>query len=629
MRVYLTEKQSQAVALAKALGGSTRGHPFKVPDGLVTWASGHLLELVAPDAYSAEWRTWSTDNLPMLPERWRKRPSNKSQLARVTSVLKQASEIVIATDAGREGELIAREIIGAAGIKVPLLRLWATALNATSLRNAAANLRPGADTAGLYEAGILRQRADWLEGLNFTRLLSLLCLAPLAPMGTVLSAGRVQTPALAEIVRRQREIDSFQVSTYYELQAQVAVPGAPTPLQMMHAPAASARITERAEADRRRQQATGITAALTHERKSQRRGPPPPFELASLQGLASTRKGWTAARTLEVAQALYETHQAITYPRTDGAAFDPTEWDTCLEVLGHLGETEPSLRACIPAKPLQRPTVFNARALEGEDHDAIKPTAGAPPMAGFNADEAWLYERIARRFVAQFLPDWEFDITDFALDANQVPFRARARVTTAPGWKIIDQPPPESTRNKDGTTKAEIAEIADIDPAFLAPGVQGTAREVTVLTKQTKPPAAYNDGSLIRVMKRLGIGTKATRHTTADVLRRRGYVEMIKRRFKPTRTGTRLIEILEEHLPALTDAATTARLEALLDDVQHGRARRTDVEDQIRTHVRTTVDKLRGTPLPTVPAPATPPARKGPARATGKPRRRRTRKARQ
>ncbi len=431
MKVYIAEKPSQASDIAKIIGIRSRdeGYITLVDGDVITWAVGHLLRQLTPNDYKAEWARWNWATLPMVPEQWKYAPekTKTKQINIIKGLLKRASSVVIATDAGREGELIARELLEHFGYTGELERLWLSALTDSKIREALTRLRPGASTEPLYHAALARAHADWLFGFNMSRGVTL-------ARNVKSPVGRVKTPTLHLVVKRDLEIANFRAETYFELEASIATANGHQ-MKMLHAPDVNHRITEKKAALRLMQQATGAQGALAVERKSGKEAPPLPYSLPTLQKDASKALGLTAARTLEVAQALYEA-KVITYPRTDCPYLDTSlqmEVPATLTAIkkndGALVDTFQSVSA---GTPVFRKNVFNDDKIS--DHHGIIPTTEYRNLSGV---EERMYRLIAVRYLQALSPDRLFDGTRVELDANGVPFSATGRVITRTGWGAL------------------------------------------------------------------------------------------------------------------------------------------------------------------------------------------------
>jgi DNA topoisomerase-3 len=429
--LYLAEKPSQARDIAEAIGLKKRATGYlEVAGGKVTWALGHLLEQAMPEEYDKRWGgSWSFDVLPMVPSVWKNTVvrSKAAQVKVIKALLKEAKEVVIATDAGREGELIAREILTYCKYRGPIKRLWTSSLVQSDIKKALKALKPGSSTEALNEAALARQRADWLYGMNGSRAVTL----GAQQRGTAFPVGRVQTPTLAIVVRREREIRNFVPQEYYELEAKVKT-AAGHQFVMHHAPVEAQRIRDRAEADRRRKLAEGAKGALKVEKSSGKEAPPLPYTLPALQKDANRILGLSARETLKVAQELYES-KAITYPRTDCPYLASSQ----------TGEVEPTLKRLSAVFPAAVDTVRAAgvttRASTFDDsklsdHHGIVPTAQSVALSG---DAAKLFALISERYLRMLSPDCRFDRTVVLLDANGIPFKATGKVITDPGFRAV------------------------------------------------------------------------------------------------------------------------------------------------------------------------------------------------
>lgn len=591
-RVYITEKPSQARALGAA-----------VQDGRITWCIGHLMELLEPKDYDPNFERWSLSDLPILPDSFQRRPAKgkSKEVARIRRDLQGAAEIVIATDAGREGELIAREVIDhiyRGRQKRPVLkRLWATALNPQALKKAHAAMKPASQYDGLADAAELRSISDWSEGINLTRFLTIACKKQGSRIP--ISVGRVQTPVATLIVRREREIRDFKPQDYFEIEAIIVTTGQdgqPAQIPMIHAP--EKRIQDRAAADALAQLAKDAPGRVRSKTEAKTQAPPKAFELASLGAYLSAKKGWSAERTLKAAQALYEEHKATTYPRTDCPYLDSSDFEPAKATLQRILQQESGLPAFQPQVAMHK-HLFNDAYIEkhGCDHTAIIPTTECPPIQSIPDPELrWVYEAIVRRFCAQFAGHWEYDQTRMAFqpDNPKAPaFAASGRVTTKPGWKVM------TSSVKEDDQKALPVQVKDDTP--------GRSTDPKVLEKRTQPPARYTDGTLVAKMKSEGLGTKATWAESIKKIKQREYTHVIKGKHYATKTGETLVGFVERNLPELAESTHTANLEQILLDVEQGRRSRKDVEDHIRQRMRKIVQSLKAKmPLPTIAFPDEP-----------------------
>jgi DNA topoisomerase-3 len=429
--VILAEKPSVAADLGKILGIAERNKNYiTLKNGdYITWAIGHLFTQLNPKEYGPQWaKPWAQIEVPMFPERFLNKIAFKKedQVRAIQKLLKTAHTVVIATDAGREGELIGREILEYCKFRGKVMRFWTSSLTDKDIRKALAALLPGEDKEPLYQAALVRQHADWLYGMNNTIQATVS-----ANTGEMFSVGRVQTPTLSLVVKRDLEIEGFQAKTYYELEAQVTTRNRHT-LKMRHAPKEKEQITERAEAERRMNLAEGCKAPLSVENTAGSEGPPQPYSQPAMQVDADRIFKFPAARTLEIAQKLYE-KKAITYPRTDCEHLAEDQATEVPGVVENLRKQFPDAVAiAINPQPVIRKSVFDDSKLT--DHHAIVPTAQTVELEG---DELKLFTLIAQRYLQVLSADATYNATKVTLDANGVPFVATGRVYTNQSWRDV------------------------------------------------------------------------------------------------------------------------------------------------------------------------------------------------
>ncbi len=588
MKLYLCEKPSQARDIANVLG-----HPIhqkthiKTDNGVVTWAFGHLLELVTPEVYDESLKKWSRETLPIIPSKFRLQPKESAieQFKSIGELLKRCTELVIATDADREGEMIAREIIEYFSCQGKISRLWLSALDPESIRTALKKLKTDSESRPLYDAALARSRGDWLVGINMTRAATLR-----SGEKGVSSIGRVQTPTLALVVRRDREIENFQPKTYYEIIAEVSSGNESVSLRF--APREEEQIFDRTVADGLSERAKGFTGPLkvTHERK--KTPPPKLLSLASLQIRANAIWGWSAEHSLKVAQSLYETHKFTTYPRSDCEFLPEEQIPDVSCILANLSRLDPFQDIQV-GKPIIRKTVFNTTKITA--HHAIIPTKVLANLSALSEDERKGFLLIARHYMASLMPDYEFDQTRISLKIDEkLSFSATGNVPAIVGWKTL------------------FGKEIEKDEAILLPslkdGALGTVEQTKIESKQTKPPAHYTEGSLIADMKSIakfvidpnkkarlketsGIGTEATRANILKTLHERGFLETQNKTVLSTDRGRKLLALLEQHLPILADPGETAVWEDALEVIASGEKTVEEFTDllseQVKTHIET------------------------------------------
>jgi len=608
--VILCEKPAQARDLAKALGGTTgKGTGWiDCPAGRLTWAIGHLVDTAPPEAYDQRYARWRMEDLPIVPQEWILEPREgvKDQLKAAIATLRIATVIYIATDAGREGELIAYEVIERAGVKVPIKRLWFSAQDEESLRKAWAHPKEASETVRLYHAAQVRQRADWLFGMNLTRAATLVY----GGGKGVLPYGRVQTPTLALIVQRDREIESFKSREYFELNAHVR--SGPHGVTMHYAPSEDERrIWKREDAQALLASLQNAEGTMRVTRQAKRQSPPRPYALSDLQGDANSRFGYSAQATLEHAQALYERHKAITYPRSD-CNYLPDEMARDVPtMLRFLIQTQ-----CVPnhpdlAKPLLRRAYFDSSKLS--DHHAIVPTPIRAPIELMSEGERNVFALIAMRFAQLLLPDYEYEATIMEMAVNGVHLEARGRAPRIKGWKDLDRTATEEEQ-EDGDQK-ELAPIRDGSP--------GKISSVVVMQKATQAPKRYTERTLLADMKNVhrhvdepvlkrtlkrtsGLGTEATRASHIEGIKKREFAVLDGRGTPPSITSTTSGRELIDRFPrVLTLAGLTAAWEDLLESVAVGTCTREDALAALTAHMRKQLALVvKSRPPPESPAPA-------------------------
>lgn len=580
MKLYLCEKPSQGRDLAAVLGitDSNKTH-INTKDGIVTWCFGHLLGIPFPDHYDPKWKSWSLATLPIQPERFTMVPTKngEAQLRVVQKMLSKVDEVVIATDADREGESIAREVLEYANYSGKIARLWLSALDPESIRNALGKLKTEAQTRNLYFAALGRSRADWLVGMNYTRAVTLRYGKP----KQVLNIGRVQTPTFGLVVKRDREIANFKSRDYFELELDVATQNGNT-ITLNHAPKEENRIWDKTTAEQLASSATGQNSALTVKKEPKKTAPPKLFDLTSFQRFANSSWGWSADRALKIAQALYETHKLTTYPRSD-SVFLPEEQIADADTI--LTSVSQALGFDKPSNPVIRKTVFNSNKVTA--HHAIIPTKlNSHDTSKLNTDEMKAFDAIARRYVANFLPDYEFEQTT-VFGKFGVMFGVRGNITTLEGWKAVLK-----------------VESKDTVLPPIQNGETGTGGDCRVIGKQTKPPSHYTEATLIADMENVakfvddprlakilkgkekaGIGTVATRAAIIEGLKKNEFIAAKGKKLHSTPKSNALYDTLSTHLPHLLDPAETAIWEDTLENIASG----DDTLDQFLGNIRTNI----------------------------------------
>ena len=561
--VIVAEKPSVGRDIARVLGaGVKRDGYLETKDGehVVTWAFGHLVRYAEPDDYGDAWSgKWDLRQLPMIPQTWLLKVPKEAdkQFRTVSKLINRAERVVCATDAGREGEHIFRLIYERAGCTRPVERLWVSSLTEEALREGFQNLLPGKTFDLLAAAAQARAKADWLVGMNLTRACSV-------RHRTLLSVGRVQTPTLSLIVKRDRDIRDFKPARYHELVAHLAPgfdavyvrPGEPDDTgkaQWVR------RIDRREEAERILKSAGDQVATVEGvDSRTVRHRPPSLYDLTSLQRDANERFGWSAAETLEAAQALYEA-KLITYPRTESRHLSEDMRPLLGDLLGSL--KNPYAPAALEYLKEGQGKVPGKGYIDNTkltDHHAIIPTKEPASSLSPDARQAYLYGLIVARFVAIFFPDQVVEETTIRLDLSGHVFLAGGRRQVAAGWRVIDPP-----RQQEGGESSDLPELRD--------GQHVAVKSLDILDKETTPPRPYTDASLLSAMKNAGrsledeaqaetleesggLGTPATRASVIEALLGRGYVMRKGKSLVSTDKGRGLIAAAPQPLrsPELT-----------------------------------------------------------------------------
>lgn len=619
MRVFLCEKPSQGKDIARVLGAGERGNGCYSGSGtVVTWCIGHLIEAAPPEAYGEQYKRWSIDQLPILPERWRVevKPKTAAQFKTVQQLLAKASELVIATDADREGEMIAREIVELCGYRGPIQRLWLSALNDASIRKALGALKPSAETLPLYYSALARSRADWLIGMNLSRLFTVL--GRQAGYDGVLSVGRVQTPTLRLVVERDREIARFVSVPYWAVEVTLSASGQSfvahwTPPQGCTDDAGRCLQQPVAQQAAERMRAAGTAQVASVETERVREGPPLPFDLGTLQEVCSKQLGLDVQETLDIAQVLYETHKATTYPRSDSGYLPESMLAEVPAVLDAVLATDPSLRPLMARLDrTQRSRAWNDGKVTA--HHGIIPTLEPARLSAMNEKELAVYRLIRAHYLAQFLPHHEFDRTVAQLACGGQQLQAVGRQVVVAGWRQVLAEP----KAEDADGEPQRSQVLPALRADLACQVG----QVDLKALKTLPPKPYTQGELVAAMKGVaklvtdprlkqklkdttGIGTEATRANVIGGLLARGYLVKKGRAIRASDAAFTLIDTVP---PAIADPGTTAVWEQALDMIEAGTLTLDIFVEKQSVWVAQLVQQYRGATLATKlpPSPACP-----------------------
>ena len=683
MQLVIAEKPSVARDLARVLGVRGAGkHAIADGQRTITWCIGHLVELEEPAAYDSRWKAWRLDALPMIPQAFKLRPveGTRQHLQAVTSLLRDRrfTEVVNACDAGREGELIFRYVYELAGCRLPVRRLWISSMTDEAIGRGFAALKAGRDYDALADAARCRSEADWLVGMNATRAVTVARrgeaparAAPALPgggpaRGLLYSIGRVQTPTLAIVVARERAIASFRPQDYWEVRGRFATGGptgatftagwsTPSPkgkgsAARLAAQALAAELVARAVAHGGAADPLGPVVERVKGTKS-REPPPQLFDLTTLQRTANRRWGMSATRTLEAAQALYERHKLLTYPRTDSRYLSNDlagELPKLFRGLAGIPDYQPFAETLLGAPPARPKRIFDDGKVH--DHHAIIPTGKAARLDALAEDERRIFDLVARRFLGAFFPDAEFALTDVVvrvgpatneaappttqptsaavdgaadevmLSALPPPpdrFHARGRVRLVAGWQEVAQLGGSAATGrgarKEGAAAGGPDGEGDVE-ATLPPLAEGQRLDGAFesVARQTKPPPRHTEATLLgameyagrdiadealrAAMKDTGLGTPATRAATIETLVKRGFVARQGKQIVATATGIALIEGLP--VASLASPELTGAWEARLARVARGQEARSAFMGDIVRYVGDVVTAIRGRSRP-------------------------------
>ncbi len=574
MKLVIAEKPSVARDIAKVLKCGERKEGYmQGGDYMVSWALGHLVTLMEPDELDERYKKWRMEDLPIEPETIPTKviPKTRSQFSVLKKLMNSAEvdSLICATDAGREGELIFRLIYEQAKCKKPVERLWISSMTDEAIKEGFAQLRPSADYDGLYRSAQCRSVADWLVGMNASRAFTI-------RYNVLLSMGRVQTPTLAILVKRGKEIADFVPVEYHTLTADFGDYQGQWFDPAVKDEKTANRIPDKDKAAALAKKVRGQEAKVLSVTSEQKRDLPPQlFDLTSLQREANRQLGFTADKTLKLAQSLYERWKALTYPRTDSRYLPMDMLKRLPKTFQQLPNEYQPLVQGIPKNengglPVSRRVFDNEKV---SDHHAILPTLNRAPVEKMSPDERALFDMVARRAIAAFYPPYEYDQVKVVTEAAGERFRSTGRTERAPGWKAVYR----------GAAKAE---KKDADPALpaLAEGDTRKVEKASVKKEATKPPAPHTDASLLAAMenagrdlddealreqmKGSGLGTPATRAAIIERLLQVGYAERKGKTIQATPKGIALIGICPQELAS---PETTGKWELALNEIAANR----------------------------------------------------------
>jgi DNA topoisomerase-3 len=611
--LVIAEKPSVGQDLARVLpgpfekrtvAGEKTPRSLEGPDHVVTWAVGHLVQLAEPDEYDDKFKKWRMADLPIVPRHFKlvvRDERSEKQMKVVRDLLRREDieRVINACDAGREGELIFAYLYEFLKSDKPVQRLWLNSMTNEAMRDAFGHLRDGADLDALRDAAKSRSEADWIVGMNATRAATIRLRSS---FDGAVSLGRVQTPTLAILAKREEEIRAFKPEKYWLVDAAFEADGARRYEGRFHA-GAQPRLKSAAEAQAIVDAVRGTRGEITKLEKTKRKERAPLlYDLTSLQRDANTRFGFSARRTLAAAQRCYEDHKALTYPRTSSRYLTSDMVGEIKPTAGHVGRRDEYRKAAqyvqsLDLLPLGR-VVDNAKV---GDHHAIIPTNSQHDLARMNEDDRKVYDLVARRFLAVFHPEAEFENTRVETTVATHGFRTRGKVLLVPGWRGVygELPEGEGAAGDDD-------EGRDQQLPRLERGESVDTRDAQVLEKVTKPPRRYSDASLLgametagklvddeamrEAMKDSGIGTPATRAAIIERLIDVGYVERDGRALVATEKGINVIRLLGEH--PLTSPALTGDWEHRLAAIEDGTERREKFMEDIAKFAGETVGVL-------------------------------------
>jgi DNA topoisomerase III len=600
MIVCIAEKPSVAREIARILGANHPQNGFIEGNGYcVTWTLGHLCTLKEPNDYLPLWKRWSLGDLPLIPQRFGIKLIDNEDYKRQFEVIRQlvekADEVINCGDAGQEGELIQQWVLTKALCKCPIRRLWVSSLTDEAIREGFTQLRTNEEMKSLYEAGLARAIGDWLLGINATRLYTMRFPQP----GRVLSVGRVQTPTLALIVERGRQIEHFVPTTSFELQTTYKE-------TLFRQTAESFSTKEEVEA-----LIESIhSAPLTIKKVTKQQGkelPPRLFDLTSLQVEANKRFGMTAETTLQTIQSLYE-KKLTTYPRVDTTYLSEDIYPKVPAILKGLRPYEHLVTLILSSgkPPKKSKKVFDNKKVT--DHHAIIPT-GVPLPSGLTLNENRIYDLIALRFIAAFYPDAKTATTTVLAEVEGIELKATGKEILDPGWRVVlsSQKGKEDATNQGN--KEEQGEPQEGKESLLPAFVEGESgpHEPSIRERTTEPPKYYTEATLLRAMetagkqvedetlrealKQNGIGRPSTRASIIETLFKRNYIRREKSSLRATETGIQLIDTIQD--PLLKSAELTGMWEYKLRQIESGEYTASDFLTELKQQVSDLVQSVR------------------------------------
>lgn len=575
MRLFIAEKPNLAKAIANGLGNGRKDDGcIRCGDDVVTWCFGHMLELAWPQDYKPEYAQWRREHLPIIPDQWKYkvRKDAAKQLAVIGSLLREADSVVNGGDPDREGQLLVDEVLEHFGYRGPVARIWLPSLDDKSVRIALDNIRDNASYAPLRDAARARSLADWLVGINATRAMTIK--GRESGRAEVLSLGRVQTPTLALVVARDREITNFKPADYFVLRATLAHTAGDftatfVPSETQAGLDASGRLVDFTQVAAVLEQVNGVEGVVAESlRENKSKAAPLPHSLSSLQKAASSRFGMSAQEVLDTAQTLYE-RKLTTYPRTDCRYLPNEQFDGAATVLAALSSVLGLEQVAETADASLKSSAWNTQKVTA--HHAIAPTGEMPPD-NLKAAERDLYLMIATTFCLQFHPPMRYEARKIVLNLADTRWEVTGRRLTDAGWTAFSKDEEDDRQEEESLPPVEQGDAV-------------TCRTVESVKKKTSPPSRFSEGTLIEAMANVhrfvsdadakatlretkGIGTEATRAKVLETLKERGYLAIDKKSIVSTPLGREIIDLTP---PALKDPITTAEWESRLEAIASGK----------------------------------------------------------
>lgn len=561
-RLIIAEKPSVAKDLSRVLKATKKTKNYYEGDKvIVTWALGHLLTLKMPEDLNKEWQQWQLETLPMLPKQIGIKPLPKTghQLKAIASLAKRkdVGEAVIATDAGREGELVARWILQWVRFNKAVKRLWISSQTDKAIKQGFANLKPASQYDNLYESAISRAKADWLVGLNVTRALTV-------KYQDNLSAGRVQTPTLALVRQQEKQIEKFLPQEYFTIQF------ADNQLTFTHQQKNPQAIKTREAAQQLVQQMSQTAGTVEKiEEKVKRQAAPLPYDLTEIQREANQRYGFSAKKTLSLVQSLYEIHKVVTYPRTDSKYLTTDMQNTMKERLQAISDFNPQVKTIIKnGSKVVLKKVFNNALVS--DHHALIPTEQRANFAKLSSDEQRIYQMIVSRFLMLFLPEYQEKVEKITLSFGSERFVASNKKVLEPGWKGISDEP-----------KAKVVHYTE---------GQKIKGEFSIEKQLTTPPKPLSEGTLLAKMEKYSLGTPATRAEMIEKLIKSDLMERKANYLAVTPKGKQLLGLVN---PSLVTPELTEKWEKNLEKIAKGQMKSQQFIQQIEQDTKRLVAEIK------------------------------------